>query len=108
MNGFSKAARKERQARIASMIECRGCLDPATKRDCCGSFYCDLCYFSKSGECPWCKEKVTHSVMDDDAVRKRKFANVSLPRVLGNGLIKVAVWAFLVCGIGVLVLNRDR
>ena len=49
----SKAARKERAARISSMIECRACLDPATKRHCCGSFYCDMCYFndSKVGRC---------------------------------------------------------
>ena len=56
-------------------------------------------------ECPWCKEKVSHTVMDE--VLKRKDAEVSLFRQLGNGVIKLVVWAVFVCGIGVLVLNND-
>jgi hypothetical protein len=37
--------------------ECRICLDPGTKRRCCGSYYCDDCYFALS-RCRSCGQPV--------------------------------------------------
>jgi hypothetical protein len=31
-----KREKQMKRARVASMIECRGCLEPAVKRNCCG------------------------------------------------------------------------
>ena len=37
--------------------ECRLCLEPAIFRLCCGTWYCNQCYY-KTGECPSCGDSV--------------------------------------------------
>ena len=44
-----------RQEAKEEVLECRICLDPGTKRKCCGGCFCDACYFQKP-TCPVCRK----------------------------------------------------
>lgn len=48
--------------------ECRACLDPGIKRRCCGSYYCDDCYY-KLPACRSCDAPVGKRGLVSDALR---------------------------------------
>ena len=94
-----KREKAYRRARIASILECRQCLEPAIKRECCGSMFCDKCYYANE-DCPWCKEPVNKknaAIKRDTAGNavKEDASQVPLCKVLGAYLLKLLTWGFL-------------
>ena len=75
--------------------ECRLCLDPAVFRLCCGTWYCNQCYY-KTGECPSCGDstegKAKAGQHKDKLGRIIEDLSSNKFQVFGTIFIKIIVW----------------
>ena len=75
--------------------ECRLCLDPAVFRLCCGTWYCNQCYY-KTGECPSCGDSTEGKgkswAAQDKLGRIIEDLSSNKFQVFGTIFIKIIVW----------------
>ena len=75
--------------------ECRLCLEPAIFRLCCGTWYCNQCYY-KTGECPSCGDSVEGKARTgqhkDKLGRLVEDLSSNKFQVYGAILVKLVIW----------------
>ena len=102
---LANCCRKKRQTKSAKITaqviddafdECRLCLEPAIYRLCCGTWYCNTCYY-RTSECPSCGDSVegkgkSSQVHKDSLGRVKEDLSSNKWQVLGAVLLKFVVW----------------